>query len=83
MYLVLCSSCMLHTSGTGIRPYFGVFFLGVFGMDFFSVMPGEKSFLDTFAVVSMVMGTFFRESTHASLVQIRENPEFHDLMQRG
>ena len=59
MWLVLCTFCMLRMFGTGIRPCFGLFFLAVVGMDFFSVMPGEKSFLAASPEVSMVMGTFF------------------------
>ena len=50
-------------------------------MDFFSVMPGEKSFHAAFVAVLMEMGTSFG-NVLTPLVRIRENPEFHDLIQR-
>ena len=51
-------------------------------MDFFSVMPGEKLFHAAFAMVFLEMGTFLVSVFTTPLVQIRENPEFHDLIQR-
>ena len=47
------------------------------GMDFFSLMSGEKSFRAA-SVVVLTDGHLFWVCTHTPLVQIRENPEFHD-----
>ena len=49
---------------------------------FFLVMPTEKSFHAVFVAVLMEMGTFFG-NVLTLLVHIRENPEFHDLIQKG
>ena len=47
-----------------MRGFCGVFCLGVFGMDFFSVMPEEKSFPAAFVVVLTVTGTCVGECPH-------------------
>ena len=49
-------------------------------MDFSSVMPEDKSFRAASPVVSMVMGTCFGSDITPLLVQISENPAFHDLL---
>ena len=56
--------------------------VGVFGMDFFSVMPGEKSFRAASAAGLIEMDICFGNALTSPLIQIRENPEFHDLIQR-
>ena len=49
-------------------------------MDFLSVMPEEKSFPAAFVVVLTVTGTCVGEYPHPPFVRIRENPEFHGLL---
>ena len=57
--LVLFSSCMLRLLEKRIRLCSRASWLGVFGMDFSSVTPKEKSFLFVFAEGLMRMGTIF------------------------
>ena len=40
-------------------------------------------FLVGFVVVMIMMGTYFGSALFPPLVEIRENPEFHDLMGDG
>ena len=58
------------------------FHLGVFGMDFFSALSEEKSFLVVSVVVLMVMDICFGSALISPFVHIRESPEFHDLLLR-
>ena len=56
--LALFNSYMHRTSERGIRLSPEASWLGLCGMDFFSVMPGERLFHAAFAVVLMEMGAF-------------------------
>ena len=49
-------------------------------MVFFLVGSGNSLFLVDFVVLQTVMVIFFLECTFPPLVEIGENPEFHDLM---
>ena len=80
--LALFNSYMHRMLEKGIRLSQEASWLGLCGMDFFSVMPGERLFHAAFAVVLTEMGAFLGNVLTSLLVQIRENPEFHDLMQR-
>ena len=59
---------------------FGVSWLGVFGMASCWVGSRVSLFLVGSVVLRMVTVTFFWECTFPPLVEIRESPEFHDLM---
>ena len=52
-------------------------------MDFFSAMPEEKSFRSVFAATLTGMDNFSGIVPALPLVQIRENPELHDLILRN
>ena len=62
--LVPVSSFMPDMLEKGTRLCSEASWLGVFGMDFFSAMPGENSFRAVFAAALMVMGIFFGECSH-------------------
>ena len=49
-------------------------------MVFFWVGSGVSLFHVDFVVAQMLIDTFFGECIFPPLVEIRENPEFHDLM---
>ena len=56
--------------------------LGACGRNFSWVMTREKSFHAVFCDGSDGDGHLFWECLHSPLVQIQENPQFHDLLQR-
>ena len=55
---------------------------GGFGIEFFSKVFEEKSFHVAFVGIQMEMDIFFGKCCHTPVVQVRENPEFHDSVQR-
>ena len=78
--LAPCSSLTLTMFGREIRHCFVVFFLGVCGMVFCWGRSKIVMFLVDFVVV-MIMMVLFWDCTFPPLVEIRENPEFHELME--
>ena len=79
-FMDLCSSLILLMFVGGIRLCF---------VPLWWVVPGMVSFLVVFAVGMFLVGSvglltmmviFFGDCTFPPLVEIRENPEFHDLM---
>ena len=80
MYMAPCSSSTLPTSGKGIRLCLPSVMVGVSGMVSCWAEFGVRLFLVGFVVLLMVMVTFFWGLNLSSFVEIRENPEFHDLM---
>ena len=80
--LALYSSCVLRMLEIEIMHCSAAFFLEVCGMDFSSAMPKEKSSLVVFCGGFDGDGHLLWDCAHLPWVQIRENPEFHDLIQR-
>ena len=78
MFLAPCSSLTLTMFGREIRHCFEVCLLGVFGMVSYwgrsRVVMCLVSFIDN-------DGHLFWDCTFPPLVEIRENPEFHELME--
>ena len=66
----------------GIRLYSEASWLEAFGNESLLGHAREKSFHTAFVTVLMEVGTFFENVLTSPLIQIREYPEFHDLMQR-
>ena len=79
IYLAPCSSLILLMLEKEMRLCFVVSWLVVSGMVFSLVGSGSSLFLVGFVVPQMVMVIFW-ECSFPPLVEIRENPEFHDLM---
>ena len=80
MFMALCSSLILLVFGKEIRLCFGASWLVVFGMVCFLEGCGVMLFLVGFVVLLMMMVIFFWDCPFPPLVEVRENPEFHDLM---
>ena len=77
--MALSSSSTLLMFGKEIRPCFGAL-LVVSGMGFSLVGSGSSLFHVGFVVPQMVMVIFLGDVPFPPLVEIRVNPEFHDLM---
>ena len=78
--MALYSSLILLMFEKEIRVCFVVSWLGVSGMVSCWVVFVIRFFLVASAVLLIMMVIYFWECTFPPLVEIRENPEFHDLM---
>ena len=76
----LCSSLILLMFEKEIRPCFVPLWWVVSGMVCFLVESGVRLFLASFVVLLTMMVNFFGIVPFPPLVEIREHPEFHDLM---
>ena len=81
MFLAPCSSLTLTMFGREIRHCFEVFLLGVFGMVFLLGKVKGCHVPFRFCGGDDGDGHLFWDCTFPPLVEIRENPEFHDLME--
>ena len=80
MFMALCSSLTLLMFGIEIRVCFGVFWLGVCGTVFFLGRVKRQPVPCRFCGSPDGDGHLVWECTFPPLVEIRENPVFHDLM---
>ena len=80
MSMAPCSFLLLLMLEKEIRLCFAASWLGVSGMVFFLDGFEARLFHVSFVVHLMVMVTFFWECTFPPVVEIRENPEFHDFI---
>ena len=80
MFIFLCSSSILPMFEKEIRVCFVASWLGVSGMVSFLVGFVIRLFLVGFCGAPDGDGHLFWECTFPPLVEIRESPEFHDLM---
>ena len=78
-----CSSLIPLMSEKDIRLCFAASWLGVSGMVFFLVMFVVRLSPVRFCGAPDGDGHLFWECTFPPLVEIREHPEFHDLMTDG
>ena len=79
-FMVLCSSLIFLMFEKEIRPCFVPLWLVVFGMVFSLVEFVVKLFLVGSVGLLTMMVIFFWDCPFPPLVEIRENPEFYDLM---
>ena len=80
MSMVLCSFLTLLMLEKEIRPCFAASWWVVSGMVFFLVGFGVRPFLVGFCGAPDNDGHLFWDCPFPPLVEVRENPEFHDLM---
>ena len=80
MFMALCSSLTLLMFGIEIRVCFGVLWLGVCGTVFLLGRVKGQPVPCRFCGAPDGDGHLHWECTFPPLVEIRENPEFHDLM---
>ena len=81
MLMVPCSCLTLITFGREIRRCFEVSLWEVSGVGFFWVRFGVSMCLVSFVGGMIMTVIFFGDCTFPPLVESREHPEFHDLME--